>query len=147
MTAALYIWQKDADALAVCAAAAFGGADLSVNVLKRSDKLPKDVTLPMPSAGLPALVTPQGTVLQSVPAAVKYLGALLLLAALRLHSFRKSSRGCLEVEVCSCGRSVRRQLTDTNKLSTTLAVALPWPAVVTLVVTLLLLFVRRRTKI
>lgn len=61
--------------LAVCTAASACSA--TVKLAKAADDLalPVNVALPLPSAGLPAIVTPKQNVFQDISAAVKAIGA------------------------------------------------------------------------
>jgi hypothetical protein len=74
MTLTLYARHSDADALAICCAAASCGVQLVVTKMSSTHGLPKGAMLALPSAGLPAIVLPDGTWLQGVSACVKLIG-------------------------------------------------------------------------
>lgn len=85
MAYSLYYSDVTDTCLAICIAASACKAKLKPVKVANELALPGTVALPLPSAGLPALVTPSSNVLQVPAAAVKAIGAL--------HHF-ELCRGC-----------------------------------------------------
>lgn len=76
MTFALYIQDKDASALKLCACVAAGADNVDIHVVPHGGDVSKKVDLPLPSQGLPALIVENGAVIQECHAAAKLLGTL-----------------------------------------------------------------------
>lgn len=74
MTFTLYIRDKDASALKLCACIAAGADNVDINVVPQGGDVAKKVDLPLPSQGLPALIAENGSVIQECHAAAKLLG-------------------------------------------------------------------------
>lgn len=84
--------------LAICVAAQLSLADVKLKKAS-ADQLPAGLQLPSPSAGLPALVTANGAVLQDANAAIKLVGApahahpLSVASCRRAHLYTASAGG------------------------------------------------------
>eukprot|EP00892_Ulva_mutabilis_P010326 jgi/Ulvmu1/7666/UM038_0095.1 len=74
MTFTVYIKDKDAFALKLCACIAAGEDNADISVVPHGTDVSKKVALPLPSRGLPALVAEDGSVIQDCHAAAKLLG-------------------------------------------------------------------------
>jgi hypothetical protein len=75
MPQTVYFETTDDKVLAICVAGHVKGAPVVLKQVASAQKLPAGVGVPLPSAGLPVVVLPDGGSIQDCSAAVKMIGA------------------------------------------------------------------------